>query len=62
MSGKAGIGIAVDIAGSVGHVTRSTRHILVHTLDTGLHTRMEYSSRGHTPEPLPGGRLRQSNR
>ena len=60
MSGKAGI--AVDIAGSAAHVGRSTGHMLAHSLDTELHSKMGDSSRGcHTPEPVPRGCLRQSN-
>ena len=56
MSGKVGI------AGSAAHAAGSTGHILAHTLDIELHSRMEVSSRGHTPEPVPRGSLRQSNR
>jgi len=56
------VGIAVDIADSAAHVVGSMGQILAHTLDIKLHSRMEDSNRGHTPEPVSRGSLRQSNR
>ena len=53
MSGK--VGIAIDTAGNVANVARSTGHMLAHNLDTRFHTRKGCSSRDHTPEPLPRG-------
>ena len=53
--GKAGI--AVDIADSAAHGVGSTGQILAHIPDIELHSRMEDSSRGYNPEPVPPGSL-----
>jgi len=56
------VGIAVDIADSAAHVAGNTGQILGHIPDIELHSRMEDSSMGYNPEPVPPGSLGQLSR
>jgi hypothetical protein len=56
------VGIAADIADSAAHGVGSTGQILAHIPDIELHSRMEDSSRGYNPEPVPPGSLGQLSR
>ena len=54
-------GIAVNIAGSAARATRSTDHILAHSVDTELHPNMGSNSRSHMLVPEPREYRRQTN-